>query len=33
MTYVFVAPDLIKSAGSTGKFVAAGFSRTLEGIS
>jgi hypothetical protein len=32
MTYVFAAPDFSRSAGSTAKLAAAGFSRTLEGL-
>ena len=32
-TYVIAAPDCIRSAGSTGEFASAGFSRTLEGES
>ena len=32
-TYVFVAPDFNRRAGSIGEFVGAGFSRTLDGVS
>lgn len=32
IAYVFIAPDFNRSAGSIGKFVGVGFSRTLEGV-